>query len=1004
MSSAFALTMTPTSSPPTSRVASRRGSVVSINRPPLVNRGSTSVAGSRASSPQRPVNPESEFIGSIDCGTSSCRFYIFDQYANVICWHQKEFEQLHIEPGWHEHDPLTYTKCIDACIVQTLKEFQELGYKQSMIKGVGIAVQRETTLVWDRTTGKPLHNAIAWPDARNAATVRALKERAASVTFNTPDGDMKGEDAVRVITGLPFRFVARDSAEFLTLLSSPCLTLFPSDSTYFSATKYAWLLENCKEVQEAKENGNLMIGTVDAWLLWNYTGGVKTGKHITDLTNASRTLLLSLHTQQWDDQLLDFFDLPRSALPTLASNSEDYGQFFEGHILEGIPIAGLVGDQQAALVGNKCLEKGSAKQTYGTGCFMLYNTGSDIVKSTHGLLTTVGYKAGPNAQIAYALEGSVAVGGSSVQWYVAQEPASSGQRLRDNLGLIKNAKEAGELAEEVEDTGGVYFVTGFSGLFAPYWDMAATGMLIGLSTYTTKHHICRATLEATCFQTRAILEAMTKDTQGHASPEGSVSNGRDDGDSDDEADFKPKAVGAGSMKALKVDGGMTSSDVTMQLQADILGIRVERPTMRESTALGAALLAGSALNLFGWDLEDPSTLRKVNEFGMELFMPSIDAQEREWKFAGWNRAVNRAMAWKNHPPTMAIAALRTSLRRASATIRTSCSTPTRVPSHRSFWSSASSTATGAASAAASSSTSSLPFLSTFTSTFSEIPSIAPDVFPLLLAVLLTTLDEDDPSSSLTPPWTVLPTSSGSGYGAFASSSLNLGQLLIAERPLCIWPQGLSEQEAQKLFDRLTDDKKKVYLSLAGEGSKEGDGDGPTDRVRAVRATNGFGIELPESGGIGIVVGMVFPKIASEQSRMPQFRTLRMEVYPLTSIAPSSEITIEYLPLITQSRAQRQKTLQSTFGFSSCLCPLCTSSPQEMEASDLRRAELSRLAKEVKQGGRTGDRKGTIKRLERMRVVLLEEGYEGMPEFEDEGVSNAYAAYRTMRISQGREEN
>ncbi|SGY89646.1 BQ5605_C039g11761 [Microbotryum silenes-dioicae] len=988
MSSVFALTMTPTSSPPTSRVTSRRGSAVSINRPPLANRGSTSIPGSRASSPQRPVNPESEFIGSIDCGTSSCRFYIFDQYANVICWHQKEFEQLYTEPGWHEHDPLTYTKCIDACIVQTLKEFQGLGYKQSMIKGVGIAVQRETTVVWDRTTGKPLHNAIAWPDARNAATVRALKERAASVTFNTPDGDMKGEDAVRVITGLPF-------------------------STYFSATKYAWLLENCKEVQEAKENGNLMIGTVDAWLLWNYTGGVKTGKHITDLTNASRTLLLSLHTQQWDDQLLEFFDLPRSALPTLASNAEKYGQFFKGHILEGIPIAGLVGDQQAALVGNKCLERGSAKQTYGTGCFMLYNTGRDIV----------GYKAGPNAQIAYALEGSVAVGGSSVQWYVTQEPAwyslvrakvasrladcgaSSFSRLRDNLGLIKDAKEAGELAEEVEDTGGVYFVTGFSGLFAPYWDMAATGMLIGLSTYTTKHHICRATLEATCFQTRAILEAMTKDTQGHASPEGSVSNGRDDGDSDDEADFKPKAVGAGGMKALKVDGGMTSSDVTMQLQADILGIRVERPTMRESTALGAALLAGSALNLFGWDLEDPSTLRKVNEFGMDIFMPSIDAQEREWKFAGWNRAVNRAMAWKNHPPTMANAALRTSMRRASATIRTSCSTPTRVPTYRSFWSSASSTATGAASAAASSSTSSLPFLFPLTSTFSEIPSIAPDVFPLLLAVLLTTLDEDDPSSSssLTPPWTVLPTSSGSGYGAFASSSLTLGQLLIAERPLCIWPQGLSEQEAQKLFDRLTDDKKKVYLSLAGEVSKEGDGDGPRDRVRAVRTTNGFGIELPESGGI--VVGMVFPKIASCRPNAAQamnFRTLRMEVYPLTSISPSSEITIEYLPLITQSRAQRQKTLQSSFGFSSCLCPLCTSSPQETEASDLRRAELSRLAKEVKQGGRTGDRKGTIKRLERMSVVLLEEGYEGMPEFEDEVVSNAYAAYRTMSIRQGKE--
>ncbi|SCV67326.1 BQ2448_5972 [Microbotryum intermedium] len=351
---------------------------------------------------------------------------------------------------------------------------------------------------------------------------------------------------------------------------------------------------------------------------------------------------------------------------------------------------------------------------------------------------------------------------------------------------------------------------------------------------------------------------------------------------------------------------------------------------------------------------------------------------------------------------MATAAFRTPLRRATLTFRSTCPTPTRIPTNRSFWSSASSTATGAA---ATTSSSSLPFLSAATSASSEIPSLAPDLSPLLLAVLLTTLDDDDPSSTLTPPWTVLPTSSGSGYGAFATQILTLGQLLIAERPLCIWPQGLSEQEAQNLFEGLSKDKKKIYLGLAGEASEDGNGEGPRDRIRAVRATNGFGIELPGSGGT--VVGMVFPRIASCRPNAAQamnFRTLRMEVYPLTSIAPSSEITIEYLPLITQSHAQRRQALQTAFGFSSCLCPLCTSSPQEIEISDLRRAKLKQLAGEVKEGGRRGDRKGTVESLERMRVVLEQEGYEGMPEFEDAGVANAYAAYRTMRIRQGKERN
>ncbi|KAK4703859.1 glycerol kinase, partial [Phenoliferia sp. Uapishka_3] len=515
------------------------------------------------------------------------------------------FRSVYPEPGWHEHDASSYITSIDQCIVETLAQFKKLGYEKSMLKGVGITNQRETTVVWDRVTGEPIYNAawgwgadaafptptaVAWPDTRNTATVRALRERAANVKFETPSGIMGGEEAVKTITGLPF-------------------------STYFAGAKYAWLIENVPAVQAAKEAETLMLGTVDSWLLYKYTGGPSGGLHITDLTNASRTLCLSLHTLDWSEDLLKFFDIPRWALPKLVSNSEVYGTFLEGHPLAGLPIASLIGDQQAALVGNKCLSRGDAKQTYGTGCFMLYNTAQDIVKSTHGLLTTVGYKAGEKAPVNYALEGAVAVGGSSVQW------------LRDNLGLIKEAKEAGELASEVKDTGGVYFVTGFSGLFAPYWDMRATGMLIGLSGYTTKHHIARATLEATCFQTRAILEAMEKDTRTQK-----VEGG--DGD------------GPAGISRLAVDGGMTVSDVTMQIQADILGIDVDRPMMRESTALGAALLAGSALNLFGWDVSKPESLRRVNTAGVRTFEPSISAEEREWKFAGWNRAVKRSMDWQ----------------------------------------------------------------------------------------------------------------------------------------------------------------------------------------------------------------------------------------------------------------------------------------------------------------------------------------------------------------------
>ncbi|BGP51682.1 Glycerol kinase [Rhodotorula kratochvilovae] len=567
--------------------------------------------GQRPSSyPDRDAvqNQETEFVGAIDCGTTSCRFYIFDQWADIVANYQIEFEQLHPEPGWHEHDPSTYTREINRCIEEGIKQFKAKGHELHELKCVGIATQRETTLLWDKETGEALYNAIAWPDARNAANVRELRASAETRTFHTPDGDVVGEEGIRRLTGLPL-------------------------STYFSATKWDWMKDNVDSVKEAMDKQSLMFGTVDTWLVYQFTGGKDGGKHITDGTNACRTLLFNLHKQDWCDELCDFFQVPKWCLPKIVSNSEVYGVFHKGHILEGIPIAGLIGDQQAALVGNKCLTKGDAKNTYGTGCFMLYNTGTNIVKSTHGLVTTVGYKMGPQAPLHYALEGSIAVGGSSVTW------------LRDNLNMIEHPREAGQLAAMVEDTGGVYFVTGFSGLFAPYWDMRATGMMIGLSTYTTKHHIARATLESTCFQTRAILDAMTKDVALSAADSASSSsqqqqpngNGEKSDDEDDEE----------AIRVLQVDGGMTGSDVTMQLQADILGIDIRRPAMRESTVLGAALLAGAALKLFNWDLTKPKTLAKVNRLRVDTFQSQITDEEREWKYAGWVRAVDRARGWKS---------------------------------------------------------------------------------------------------------------------------------------------------------------------------------------------------------------------------------------------------------------------------------------------------------------------------------------------------------------------
>lgn len=406
-----------------------------------------------------------------------------------------------------------------------------------------------------------MHNAIVWTDTRNTAIVAKLSKKDPSL----------GADILKEKTGLPI-------------------------STYFTGVKLRWLLDNVDAVKKAHDEDRLMFGTIDSWLIWNLTGGLNGGVHVTDPTNASRTMLMNIHKLQWDPELLEFFGVKSNILAKIVSCAEEYGKFADG-VLKGYPIAGCLGDQQAALVGQKCFASGEAKNTYGTGCFMLFNTGPDLVMSKNGLLSTVAYQLGPNDKPTYALEGSIAVAGSAVKW------------VRDNLGLIKDASEIGALAAKVKDTGGVVFVTAFSGLFAPYWKDTARGLLIGLTGYTTKEHICRATLDATCFQTRDILDAMNSDSG------------------------KP-------LKSLKVDGGMTNSDECMQMQADALGIEVDRPEMRESTAFGSAIAAAIAMGV--WKLD---ALGHINTKGRTVFKPKEDAKSREERYKLWKKAVEKSVGW-----------------------------------------------------------------------------------------------------------------------------------------------------------------------------------------------------------------------------------------------------------------------------------------------------------------------------------------------------------------------
>ncbi|KAL1915008.1 uncharacterized protein VTP21DRAFT_7713 [Calcarisporiella thermophila] len=501
-----------------------------------------------------------EFVGAIDQGTTSSRFLIFSNRGELVASHQLEFAQHYPHPGWVEHNPEDIMESVRECIRVAMEKFEALGHSKSDIRGVGITNQRETTVAWDAETGEALYNAIVWCDTRTLETVHELAGRSD-----------KGAKALQNVCGLPL-------------------------TTYFSGVKVKWMLDNVPAVKEALESGRLRVGTIDSWLIYKLTGGKEGGVLVTDVTNASRTMFMDIRKLEWSEECCEFFGITPSVLPKIATSSEVYGRFVSGP-LEGTPIAGCLGDQQAALVGQKCFQAGDAKNTYGTGCFMLFNTGTEPVLSTHGLLTTVAYQfAGSEPH--YALEGSVAVAGSAVKW------------VRDNLGLIKEAHEIGELATKVPNTGGVYFVTAFSGLFAPYWRDDARGVLVGLTQYTNKYHIARATLEAVCFQTRAILDAMNLDS------------GKE-------------------LTGLKVDGGMTNSDVCMQLQADILGIEVDRPEMRETTALGAAFAAGIATGVW----KSLSELTSINTEGQTLFKPQISGEEREAKYKDWQRAVEKSLNW-----------------------------------------------------------------------------------------------------------------------------------------------------------------------------------------------------------------------------------------------------------------------------------------------------------------------------------------------------------------------
>ncbi|GLX99772.1 MULTISPECIES: glycerol kinase GlpK [Actinoplanes] len=494
-----------------------------------------------------------DFVGAVDQGTTSTRFMIFDHGGNEVGRHQLEHEQILPQAGWVEHNPIEIWERTVA-VVRTA--MQKANLQASDLAAVGITNQRETTVVWDRRTGRPYYNAIVWQDTRTDRIASAL------------DRDGRG-DVIRRKAGLP-------------------------PATYFSGGKIQWILENVDGVREAAERGDALFGNTDSWLLWNITGN-----HVTDVTNASRTMLMNLETLDWDDELLSFFDIPRRMLPEIRPSSDPagYGEAqVSGPLGGSVPLTGDLGDQQAATVGQVCFAPGEAKNTYGTGNFMLLNTGNNLVRSENGLLTTVCYKFGDAAPV-YALEGSIAVTGSAVQW------------LRDQLHIINSAADSERLAASVPDNGGVYFVPAFSGLFAPYWRSDARGAIVGLSRFNTDAHIARATLEAICYQTRDVVDAMAQDS-------------------------------GVTLDVLKVDGGITVNNLCMQIQADVLGVPVSRPVVAETTALGAAYAAGLAVGFW----KNTDELRE-NWNESQRWQPGWSRDQREQGFGKWKKAVQRTLDW-----------------------------------------------------------------------------------------------------------------------------------------------------------------------------------------------------------------------------------------------------------------------------------------------------------------------------------------------------------------------
>ncbi|GAA3306124.1 glycerol kinase GlpK [Glutamicibacter nicotianae] len=496
-----------------------------------------------------------KFVIAIDQGTTSSRAIVFTHAGEVHSVGQKEHEQIFPAAGWVEHDPAEIWTNVREVIGQALSK---ANLTRHDIEVVGITNQRETTVVWDKNTGEAVYNAIVWQDTRTQDIVDEL----------AGDG---GLERYKQTVGLPL-------------------------ATYFSGTKIKWILDNVEGARERAEAGDLLFGTTDSWVLWNLTGGVDGGVHVTDVTNASRTLFMDLKTLQWDEKILADFGVPLSMMPEIRSSSEVYGTVHTNQLLREVPVAGILGDQQAATFGQAAFTAGTAKNTYGTGCFLIFNTGTEIVNSTNGLLTTMAYKLGESAPV-YALEGSIAVAGSLIQW------------LRDNIGMIATAPEVEQLAAQVEDNGGVYIVPAFSGLFAPYWRSDARGAIVGLTRYANKNHIARAALESTAFQTREVLDAVNADAEV-------------------------------PLTELKVDGGMVANEALMQFQADILGVPVVRPQVTETTALGAAYAAGLAVGFW----KDLGELEQ-NWAEDKRWEPTMDEESRERSLRLWKKAVTRTFDW-----------------------------------------------------------------------------------------------------------------------------------------------------------------------------------------------------------------------------------------------------------------------------------------------------------------------------------------------------------------------